>query len=165
MEPNERHPLLVRPAEDLDDDDTQDGLPQDTFTTTECVSAIILLSLILLTMEMSALLTQTAMLRVQPEIICRQLGGNDTCHDIWPMVPGDVFAEYATIQQVRSYLAAIPALLTALLYGLAADKYSRRNLLALSVAGVLISLAGEIIVCSCSIRKLHRNPWEYICRD
>lgn len=155
MEPDERHPLLTRPVEDDDDRDSQYDLPQDTFRTADRVTVIALLSLILLTMNIGGYFHRRAMFAIQTDIFCHQRGSNSTEHIIPGCETPEALAELGHIRRVQGILALIPGLVTALPYGLLADKFSRRNLLALCIGGTLISMAGEIIVCKFIARIKH----------
>lgn len=150
MEPDERHPLLTGPTEDDDDRDSQYDLPQDTFRTADRVTVLALLALILFTMNVGGYFHYRAMDAIQTDVFCHQRGSNSTGHIIPGCDSPEVIKEFYHIRRVHDILALIPGLVTALPYGLLADKFSRRNLLALCVGGVLVSMAGEIIICRSS---------------
>ncbi|KAG6006873.1 hypothetical protein E4U54_000105 [Claviceps lovelessii] len=146
---DERQPLLI-PRQDDQVDHEEDEywqLPQDGFVRADRLTIFVLLALIVITKTLGSSLYTAAVYSVEYNINCRHYLPNSTadlpmlCHS------DEANAEFFTIETWKGYLAMLVGLLTAVPYGLAADRYSRRNLLALSIGGILISMAGEIIIC------------------
>lgn len=145
---DERRPLLVpREEDEYDDRDEYQQLPQDNFATADRVTVFVLLTLVVITQTIGTSLHNAAIYFVEYDINCRNQQPNSTATFPWLCESDKANAEFSTIEHWKGYLALLVALLTAVPYGLAADRFSRRNLLALCTGGILISMAGEIIVC------------------
>ncbi|GAB0133676.1 hypothetical protein EsDP_00002076 [Epichloe bromicola] len=145
---HERRPLLVpREEDEYDDRDEYQQLPQDNFTTADRATVFVLLTLIVITQAIGTSLHNAAIYFVEYDINCRNHQPNSTATFPWLCDSDKVNAEFSTIEHWKGHLGLLVALLTAVPYGLAADRFSRRNLLALCTGGILISMAGEIIVC------------------
>lgn len=157
-QPSERQPLLVPRLDDDEDHDSQNSdLPQASFTQADRIAAIILLSLTVFTLAAGGYFIDEAKLQVQEDLICRQIPPNATYDEHCRAPDGhrapDLIRERDFIQCWQNYLRLIPGILTAVPYGLAADRYSRRNLLVLSLGGILLSAAGDIIICKVIISE------------
>ncbi|KAG5919895.1 hypothetical protein E4U42_006395 [Claviceps africana] len=147
---DERRPLLIPRREDEADHEDGHGywqLPQDSFAGTDRATVFGLLALIVIAKTIGSSLFGAAVYSVEHSINCRRHLPDSTA--VPPMLceSDEANAQFSTIQQWKGHLAMLVGLLTAVPYGLAADRFSRRNLLALSIGGILLSMAGEIIVC------------------
>ncbi|KAK5998271.1 Putative NADP-dependent oxidoreductase YfmJ [Cladobotryum mycophilum] len=93
-----------------------------------------------------AVLTSVPLNQVIEDIICH--GGtaapDPRCKD------PDVQAELSLIQGWDATLSLIPSLLSAVPYGIAAEKYGHQKVLALSLVGVLLSNGFTSLICSLS---------------
>ncbi|KAG6038460.1 hypothetical protein E4U41_004163 [Claviceps citrina] len=147
--PDEHQPLLVhrRRDDEHDHEDEYQQLPQDSFARADRITVFVLLALVVLTKTMGSSLYAAAIYSVEYNINCRHYLPNSTA--MAPMLCDSdaANAEFFTVENWKDRLGLLVGLLTAVPYGLAADRFSRRNLLALSIGGILISMAGEIIVC------------------
>ncbi|KAG5936931.1 hypothetical protein E4U53_000125 [Claviceps sorghi] len=147
---DERRPLLI--PRQHDEADREDGygywqLPQDSFARTDRATVFVLLALIVITKTIGSSLYGTAIYSVEYNINCRHHAPHSTAVPPVLCDSDEADAQFSTIENWKGHLGMLVGLLTAVPYGLAADRYSRRNLLALSIGGILISMAGEIIVC------------------
>lgn len=162
---DERRPLLVpRDDDDCDHEDDCRQLPQDKFARADCVIVSVLLALIIVTKTFGSSLYSAAIYSIEYKINCRHYLPNSTTTIPMLCDSDEANAEFLTIENWKHHLTMLVGLLAAVPYGLAADKFSRRNLLALCIGGILLSMAGEIIVCEyrqdrketrCVIRGTH----------
>ncbi|KAG5981008.1 hypothetical protein E4U55_003401 [Claviceps digitariae] len=144
----ERRPLLIpRHDDELDHEDEYWQLPQDSFARKDRVTVFVLLALIVMTKTIGSSLYAAGVYSVEYNINCRHYLPNSTAASPMLCKSDEANAEFFTIENWKDHLGMLVGLLTAVPYGLAADRFSRRNLLALSIGGILISMAGEIIVC------------------
>ncbi|KAG5999842.1 hypothetical protein E4U21_006215 [Claviceps maximensis] len=145
---NERRPLLIpRQDDELDHEDEYWQLPQDSFARADRVTVLVLLALIAITQAIGFMLYAAAIHNVKHDINCRHYLPNSTAASPMLCESGEAKAEFFTLVNWKYHLGRLVGLFSAVPYGLAADRFSRRNLLALSIGGILISMAGEIIVC------------------
>ncbi|KAG6230634.1 hypothetical protein E4U34_000111 [Claviceps purpurea] len=145
---DERQQLLIpRPNDDDDSQDECRQLPQDSFAKSDHVSLFVMLAFAVITKTIGSSLYAAAVYSVEYNINCGHYLPNSTASSPMQCRSDDANAEFFTIETWKNHLGMLVGLLTAVPYGLAADRFSRRNLLALSIGGILISMAGEIIVC------------------
>ncbi|KAK2616974.1 hypothetical protein QQS21_000063 [Conoideocrella luteorostrata] len=152
---DERRPLLPPPEEDEEEEDgvqahddhsLDNDLPQDYFAIADRVTVLVLLALAVVTNTIGGQLYNGAMYLVQSDIACHEFQSNATFPPFRACESPEGREELAVIEFWKGQLALLAGLLTAVSYGIAADKFSRRNLLALSIGGTQLSMAGEIII-------------------
>ncbi|OJZ80075.1 hypothetical protein ASPFODRAFT_148312 [Aspergillus luchuensis CBS 106.47] len=99
-----------------------------------------------LAFEIALILVATPMRPIQEDIICRKhypgaLDANSMCkNDI-------VQSELSLIKGWEVTFGLLPGMITAVPYGMAAERYGRRLVLGLSLLGITLSQAVDIIVC------------------
>ncbi|OJZ79635.1 hypothetical protein ASPFODRAFT_148805 [Aspergillus luchuensis CBS 106.47] len=99
-----------------------------------------------LAFEIALILVATPMRPIQEDIICRKhypgaLAASSMCKsDI-------VQSELSLIKGWEATFGLLPGMITAVPYGMAAERYGRRPVLGLSLLGISLSQAVDIIVC------------------
>ncbi|ODA77560.1 hypothetical protein RJ55_07189 [Drechmeria coniospora] len=85
---------------------------------------------------------------IQEGIICRQRFPNVTDPVRDPLCKHrDVQSELSIIQGWEATFGLIPGILTGVPYGVAADRYGRRIVLALSLLGLAMSQLTDVVIC------------------
>lgn len=145
----EERPLLQSPVE-------TDDLAWDSSSTRKPTGAsqhpglalVVPCLLLILLAEIGSTLITTPMSQIQEGIICqsRHSGILDPSKDI-RCKDGDVQSELSTIQGWDLTFGLVPGLITAVPYGIAADKYGRKVILSLSLFGVTLVQAADMVIC------------------
>lgn len=103
--------------------------------------------LVFLAFEIAVSLVAIPMSPIQEVIICRKhyadvVGADPRCKN------EVVQSELSMLKGWEVTFALIPGMVTAVPYGMAADKYGRRLVLGLSLLGLTLSQAADIIICA-----------------
>lgn len=106
---------------------------------------------LLVAIELSDLIIDVPRTQIEESILCRKrysdvvIGSNDPrCKD------NSVQADLSMLQALELTCTILPSLLTAVPWGVVADKYGRIFVLRLSIFGLLLVQGSNIIICMCS---------------
>ncbi|EHK18451.1 uncharacterized protein TRIVIDRAFT_158459 [Trichoderma virens Gv29-8] len=112
------------------------------------IAVAVLCLLLLLIVEFAATLLTISISQIEEGVLCRSFypDVNNPATDL-RCKSENVQSELSTIQGWGFTFAIIPGLITAVPYGVAADKYGRRVILSLSILGLLLVEAGVTIIC------------------
>lgn len=141
--PNSEGSPLLPPAESQNE---PSATPHNGGITTRRRFAIAIPYLIVfLTFEIALTLVSVPMSPIQEGIVCRKyypeaLNGDPRCKN------EIVQAEFSMIKGWQVTFGLLPGMLTAVPYGMAADKYGRKIVLGLSLVGITLSQAVDILV-------------------
>lgn len=113
--------------------------------------------LLILLVEIGATLITTPMNQIQEGIICQMWhpGIPEPSKDV-RCKDRDVQSELSTLRGWELTFGLIPGLLTAIPYGIIADRYGRKVVLSLSLFGITLVQAVDIIICKlrvCAFRR------------
>ncbi|OAQ58802.2 major facilitator superfamily domain-containing protein [Pochonia chlamydosporia 170] len=146
--PAEQQPLLL-PSDDGELRSQDNELPErERAQQPNQALTFTFLGLILLTIGVSRCLITDATSRLERETICHQFlssngssGYNNGCRDSGGNLAPEVVFELGFIHFWDNTLTLLPGILVALPFGVLADTYSRKNILTISVCGILLSQA------------------------
>ncbi|KAL7908231.1 hypothetical protein GGI35DRAFT_453658 [Trichoderma velutinum] len=131
-----------------DSNDATPGNTHDQIGISRRITIALLCLLLLLVVEFAATLLTISVSQIEEGILCRRFfpDVNDTITD--PRCKSEnVQSELSTIQGWGFTFAIIPGVITAVPYGVAADKYGRSVILSLSLLGIVLVEAGAVIIC------------------
>ncbi|KAM4066384.1 major facilitator superfamily protein [Hirsutella rhossiliensis] len=154
MSPNkpgaENNPLLsTTTPSDADDYDSSDAYAAEKHVLPRRITVVIPCLLLLVAMEIGGTLVGVPMNQIQEGILCRQRYPNvlDTSTDA-RCKSSNVQSALSSLQGWELTFSLIPGILTAVPYGIAADRYGRKAILGLSLLGIFLVQAVDIVVCS-----------------
>ncbi len=136
---------------------TNDGGNRERGTASRIKIAVLCLALFLV-IEFAATILAICISQIQEGVICQGFYPDveDTKTD--PRCKDDrVQSELSTIQGWGFTFAIIPGIITAVPYGVAADKYGRRIILSLSLLGTFLVEALGMIICELGLRVLRKE--------
>lgn len=156
---DERRPLLAPDGDsDLEQGTRQTGFPRNGRVEINRAPVFTYLSLILFTMSIARYFTTQPMYGIQLDIICHDFlsanitsGYDENCRDSGGVFASEVIMEYDLIKFWDKMILLGSGILVALPYGLVADRQNRKQILILSVGGMILSQAACIGICKSSI--------------
>lgn len=112
------------------------------------VAVVVPCLLLLAAVEIGSALVAVPMNQIQEGIMCRERYPNVLASATDARCKGsDVQSALSSLQGWELTFGLVPGLLTAVPYGIAADRYGRRPVLGLSLLGICIVQAVDIVVC------------------
>lgn len=113
-------------------------------------------------------LSDVAMATFGEDNLCRMRYPDAGHGNVSALVPNDprckgseVQSELSMLQAVELSIGILPSILTSVLYGVVADRYGRRPILALSILGLFILYVFDYTICKVaagsSLTVLHAN--------
>ena len=163
----ERSPLLRRDSERAPKHVPAEVPPKES-NSYHSLFVFFLCALLIFMVELGGIMQITPLNQVAEEIICRKFVNRestsqvaqDRCKDA-EYVPLESFllilifchsssvqAELSNIQAWRGTAETIPGLIMAVPYGMAADKYGYSLILGLSLTGMSLSYAANVVICN-----------------
>lgn len=127
--------------------DAESAIDESTIGTSRRLRILVQYLLIFLLFEFTAILTIVPMNPIQEAILCHRYypdsdSGNLRCKD------QVVQADFASLKAWENTFGLIPGLLTAIPYGVVAEKRGRRFVLALALFGTLLMQCVTAIICT-----------------
>ena len=132
---------------------------EDDRTTAQRLAIAVPALILLLLLEFGSVMSDVPLNEITEAIICRSMHGASIQPATDVRCKGtDVQSELALITGWEMTFNFIPSLITAIPYGLAADRYGRRAVLLLANLGVILSSVVVLIIC----KFLPLQPYLYI---
>ncbi|KJZ71934.1 hypothetical protein HIM_08690 [Hirsutella minnesotensis 3608] len=131
-----------------DEDNPRAGHGPEPLTTSRRLSIAVPCLLLMLAAEIGSNLLTVPMSQIAEGIICRRLYpdvGSETWEDA-RCKNSTVQAELSMLQGWEITFGLIPGLVTAIPYGLLADKYGRKAILCLSITGMILAQITDIVI-------------------